>query len=146
MKVYLLYSNPYDEGYDVYGIFSTPRKALTAKKLFSGKSNYELRIMCLEMDELEQHFKRATLNQRLYLLHRTRYDFLKEVNYGKWSVSPCGLDSFLDYKEDRQDYIVEFRHYMSGTVLAESEENAIEIAEKMISEGRVLLYQERESS
>jgi hypothetical protein len=137
MKVYLLYANPYDEGDEIFGVFSTVRKAAVARKLFSSKSNNVLFICGMELDELEKHFERAKLPERLYLLHRMKFI---SGNGGRWSVSVCGLDAFISNNQ-KENYVVEWKSHTTAHIMAKSEEEAVEIAEKMIDEGRVLHYE-----
>jgi hypothetical protein len=136
MKVYLLYANPYDEGAENYGVFSTEDKAERARDILVGKSNHELYISEMEVDGLEEYFERANLPERLYTLHRMKLF----SGRGKWGVSVCGLDAFIE-NNHKEDMVVEWKHYTSASIMAKSEEEAVEIAEKMISEGRVLRYE-----
>jgi hypothetical protein len=136
MKVYLLYSNPYDEDDENYGVFSTEEKAEKAREILTDKSNHELYISEMEVDGLEEYFERANLPERLYTLYRIKY----LSSGGKWSVSVCGLDAFIE-NSHKEDCVVEWKHYTSASIMAKSEEEAVEIAEKMIDEGRVLHYE-----
>jgi hypothetical protein len=139
MKIHILYSDPYDEGATVYGAFSSEEKAEMAREIFSSKSNHELYIMELDVDTLEKHYERAKNPKKLYYLSRTRSDYGFGMRYGKWRVYPVGLDSFLEGGEESEK-VIEFHHFSSANVLADSEEEAIAIVEKMISEGKVIDY------
>src|ERR1043166_621893 len=104
MKVYLLYSDPYDDGAEIFGVFSSEELAKQAVENFSSKSNYELFIWKLEVDELTQHFERAKLPERKYL------GSMLSAWSQQWTFSVCGLDSFIE--NDRKEHVVKINGHM----------------------------------
>ncbi len=139
MKIYLLYSNPFDEGDEIYGAFSSEEKAEKAKEVFASRTRFELWVTNLEVDELEKHFERALSDESIYSGHRSRYSFGDQVSYGKWGFSIESLDTFLtsSYQEDHKEpFIFENKMAMYATVKAKSKEEAEEIANKLVDEGK----------
>lgn len=137
MKIYLLYSNPYDEGAEIYGVFSTEEKVEKAREIFASKSNHELYVSEMEVDALEEHFERAMLPERPHSLWRTRTELGNRTFYGEWTFHIGGLDSFLE-RGAASEFVVETKYGMSAHVWAKSEEEAKEIVERMIGEGKIL--------
>ena len=132
MKTYILYEDPYDEGANIFGAFSTEERANEAHKIFSEVGNHELYIMELELDRLEKYFPEAQSGYWLYYGYRTRSDYGRGVSYGKWDFSACGLDSL--FEKDRKTSVVEFSRYVNVTIKAKSKEEAEEIANKILEE------------
>lgn len=132
MKIYILYDNPYEEGDNVYGAFSTEEKANIAYEIFSPVSNHQLYIREIELDELEQYYERVKSGKRLYFgtLPKTTY-LLNDGLVNKWNLSPCGLDSFFE-KDAHKNTLCEFGGYFSATVVASSPEDAEKITNELI--------------
>lgn len=126
MKVHLLCSDPFDEGWDVYGAFSTEEKANRAADIFKSKSQYELFVSSFEVDELENYFDKASSEYYLYNLY-------KRHRIGKWNVSSGGrLDSWIEYVDHPpKNHILE-TSALWCTVTAKSEEEAIVLADKLL--------------
>lgn len=126
MKIWMLYDNPYDEGCNVYGLFSTKAKAKRAIKLFQGKANHELFGREFEVDSLEQFFEKALSEYRFY----TGW-----YMGGKWDFSPQDLDSFLDKGGNNSPRHVMLKtSQISVTIYAKSNEDAERIATELMVE------------
>lgn len=131
MKIYLLYENPYDEGDNVFGAFSTEEKANAAHEVFSPVNTHELYIREMELDKLEEAFPLAQSGYRWYSGYKSRHGFRDSVIYGNWDFSPCGLDSLF---EDGANHVMVRPSRVWGFVKAKSEDEAVEVADKILSE------------
>lgn len=121
MKIWLLYDNPYDEGENIYGAFSTEKKAENASTILQPKANYPLYTKEFEVDELESLFE------------KTKSEYRKYVGWymsGKWDFYPCGLDSFLNDIDTKQ--FIMNTGYISATIIAKSAEDAERIANELL--------------
>lgn len=135
MKIYLLYDNPFDEGDNVYGVFSSEEKAEKARELFTPKSNYDLFIRELDVDDLEKFFEQAQTNPNRLWIGWLRHAFaiplgLKLV----WDFSPAGLDSFLNQSNHKSMMLENGLNSLSTTIVASSKEEAEQIANEMLQE------------
>lgn len=132
MKVYILYSNPYDEGDSVYGVFSSEEKVNKALEIFSPLNEHELYFREMELDELEKYYEKALSGYWLWIGNKPRHYLWKPVTYGDWGFYPAGLDSL--FEDDRKDYVLEMDTYVSARITAKSKEEAEEIANKIFEE------------
>lgn len=126
MKVYLLCSDSFDEGWDVYGAFSTEEKANKAVETFKIKSKYELFVSEFDMDVLEKYFDKVSSEYDVYHLY-------KHHRIGKWYVSSGGrLDSWIEHIDNPpKNHILE-TSALWCTVIAKSEDDAIMLADKLL--------------
>lgn len=132
-KIWLLYDNPWDEGDDVYGAFSTEEKANEAHEIFSEVAKHDLYIREMEIDDLEQYYDRVKSGYGLYIGHKSRHHYPPyPVRYGEWGFDQLGLDSF--FEKEKADYVVEMDSYVSAHIKAKSEKEAEEIADKIFNE------------
>lgn len=132
MKIYILYENPYDEGDNVFGAFSTRRKANKAHKIFSEVSEHELYIREVELDELEQYYPAVKTGLRWFHGYRTRHNWGGSVVYGEWGMSQSGLDSL--FGKQRESDVLERDTHVWASIKAPSVEKAKEIADKILEE------------
>jgi hypothetical protein len=132
MKIYVLYDNPFDEGWNVYGIFSSQEKLDKAIEVFTPVSNYELLWTFFELDELEKFFEIKKL--RIYGGYSPVHSVLNEDNIKNitWNISPNGLDSFLQ-NEDRKDSLL-LTNALWLTVSAVDKEDAIRKGNELLKE------------
>lgn len=139
MKIWLLYDNPWDDGDDVYGAFSSEEKAEKAREVFQPKANHELYVREFELDELEKFFEKALSSKRAYIGHAMKYNSPSgETVPGEWRFSACGLDDLLG--EYRKNHLIE-TSYLGSYVIASSEKEALEITQKLFIK---LLEQEKD--
>ena len=132
MKVYVLYDDPYNEGWNIYGIFSSEDLLAKAIEKFTPYSNNELHWTLYDLDELTSFFE--TTKQRKYYGYAPFYSNLttETLRFVHWDVQASELDSFLQ-KEERKDYIL-FSSALWFTVSADSAEDAISKANEMLKE------------
>lgn len=132
-KVWLLYDNPFNEGDNIYGVFSTEEKVNYAHGLLSKFSKDDLYILDYDVDELEKKYERLLSGRRLYIGRRKRYQWSSPISYGEWEeFYQSGLDSLLE--EEKPDYVFETRHDVSANIRAISSDEAKEKAEKIFQE------------
>jgi hypothetical protein len=136
MKIYLLYSNPYDEGAEicVYGVFSTEDRANKTLEVFSEVSKHELYISEMELDCNEKYFKKIESGYCLF----TGYSY-KTLGQHKWEMSRAGLDWFLGDRET-ENSVSDWGDHLYANIVSKSEEEAIEIADKILNEKKENYY------
>jgi len=133
MKVYVLYDNPYDEGWNVYGIFSSKEKVEQARENFAFESKNELFWESFEIDALEKFFgvhKPKSYSGYCHPYFPLTLETIKQVQWT--SVYESGLDDFLQ-DVTRKDSIM-LTSALWFSVSANSEEEAIQKANEMLKE------------
>jgi len=133
MKVYVLYDNPYDEGWNVYGVFSIQEKVEKALESFAPESKNELHWESFELDELEKFF--GVHKPKAYSGYASVYRplTLETIKYIQWqSIYKSGLESFLVDGVGKNHMFLS--NSLSFRVFADSEEEAIQKANEMLKE------------
>ena len=134
MKVYVLYDNPFDEGWrNVYGVFSSEEKLAKALDEFVPKSTYELLWESFEVDGLEMFF--GVEKQKVYSGYSPVYGVLNEssIKHIVWqSMRSSGLDTFLQ-TETRKDSLL-LTNALWLSVSADNEDEAIQKGNEMLKE------------
>ena len=134
MKVYILYDDPFDEGWNVYGVFSTEEKLEKALEKFAPESQHELNWAFFELDKLEKFFDIPKL--KTFSGYTPVYGTLNEetIKYVTWkSVHKSGLDKFLQ-EEIKKDSIFFFGSHLDFSIKDNSEDEAIQKANEMLKE------------
>jgi hypothetical protein len=134
MKVYVLYDNPYDDGWNVYGVFSTEEKLKKALEKFTPESQHELNWAFFELDDLEKFFDVSKL--KTYSGYSPVYIPLNEktIKLVTWKiVYESGLDKFLQ-DEIKKDSIYFFGSHLDFSIKAKDEEESIQKANEMLKE------------
>lgn len=133
MKVWVLFDDPYDEGWNVYGIFSSKEKLDIALELFSSKSNQELTWASFELDDLERFFEKAKQPSRWYTGYSPLpYSYGDDLSYLDMHISPSGLDSFISDRDKKDTLLLSNSLWLS--VYAKSQEDAETKARMMLKE------------
>lgn len=133
MKIYVLYDNPFDEGWNVYGVFSSEEIAIKLKDQFSNQANYELFIEGFELDRLTDFL--GTNKPRIYHGYSPVHEVLNKENikYITWqSISPSGLDTFLSNSHKKDSLLLSNALWLS--VSARDEDEAIQKGNEMLKE------------
>lgn len=135
MKVWILYDNPFDEGWNnVYGVFSSREKLDLAIEKFAPIATYELFCESFEVDALEKFFDVS--KPKVYSGYCPVYrPVLNEetIKYIEWqSIHESGLDTFLN-DEPRKDTLL-LTNALWLSVSASSKEEAIQKGNEMLKE------------
>ncbi len=132
MRVYVLYDNPYDEGWNVYGIFSSEEKLIKAIEYFTPVSNHELFWAYFTLNDLEKFFH--INKQRRYTGYSPVPYFMNEetIKHVDFGINPCGLDSFLQEEERKDSLLLSSALWLS--VSAENEDDAIRKGKEMLKD------------
>lgn len=133
MKVYVLYDDPFDDGWNVYGVFSSQEKVDKAIEEFTSQSKYELNWASFELDDLERFF--GVDRSKIFSGYAPFYRELNEetIKYIQWqSITESGLDTFLQDTHRKDNIFLSSALWFS--VSANNKDEAVQKANEMLKE------------